>query len=153
MTMSRWSVWLLVALFVSLPLSGETWYVRKDGGTRYSERAKTGQCDGKTDAPYRGKGTNQHCAFSDYRYLWDDQTYNNDAWVIAGGDTVIIRNGPWRVGWDAATGKGAGYTWCAGGGTPAAAIRPSPPARPRSTPVSSVKTTQTAAATKPIDPN
>lgn len=110
-------LWLLVAIMVSLPLSGETWYVRKDGGTRYSTKATTGQCDGKADAPYRGKGVNQHCAFSDYRYLWDDQTYNSDAWVIAGGDTVIIRDGPWRVGWDAATGKGAGYTWCLGGGT------------------------------------
>ena len=100
-----------------LPLSAETWFVRPDGGTRYSTRVKTGQCDGKADAPYRGKGTNQHCAFKDYRYLWDDQSYNNDEWVIAGGDTVILRGGPWRVGWDAATGKGAGYTWCLGGGT------------------------------------
>ncbi len=130
MTMSRWSVWLLVAVFVSLPLSGETWYVRKDGGTRYSVRAKTGQCDGKEDAPYRGKGVNQHCAFSDYRYLWDDQTYNNDAWVIAGGDTVIIRGGPWRVGWDAATGKGAGYTWCVGGGTSGCGNPPIPSGTP-----------------------
>jgi hypothetical protein len=106
----------LLLLLVALPLSGETWYVRRDGGTRYSERVKTGQCDGKSDTPYRGKGVNQHCAFGDYRYLWDDQSYNNDAWVIAGGDTVIVRGGPWRVGWDAATGKGAGYTWCLGGG-------------------------------------
>jgi hypothetical protein len=117
MKFARWTLWLLLAVMVSLPLSGETWYIRKDGGTRYSTRATTGQCDGKADAPYRGKGTNQHCAFSDFRYLWDDQTYNNDAWVIAGGDTVIVRDGPWRIGWDAATGKGAGYTWCLGGGT------------------------------------
>src|SRR6266705_3708377 len=103
MKISRWSVWLLVTVFVSLPLTSKTWYVRKDGGTRYSVRAKTGQCDGKEDAPYHGKGVNQHCAFNDYRYLWDDQTYNNRAWVISGGDTVIIRGGPWRVGWDAAT--------------------------------------------------
>ena len=121
-------LWLFLALLVSLPLSAETWYVRQDGGTRYSIRATTGQCDGKGDAPYSGKGVNQHCAFKDYRYLWDDQTYNNDAWVIAGGDTVIIRgcaSGPnstapdCRVGWDAATGPGAGYTWCLGGGTTA----------------------------------
>jgi hypothetical protein len=58
---------------------------------------------------------NQHCGFKDYRYLWDDQSYQNNAWVIKGGDTVILRNGPWRVGWDAATGTGAGYTWCLGG--------------------------------------
>ncbi len=92
--MTKKILWALSLILVSLPLSGETWYVRHDGGTRYSTRATSGQCDGKADAPYRGKGTNQHCAFSDYRYLWDDQTYNNDAWVIAGGDTVIIRGGP-----------------------------------------------------------
>jgi len=71
---------------------------------------------------YSGTGTNQHCAFKDPRYLWDDQSYGNDAWVIAGGDTVIIRGGPWRIGFDAAPGScsgagcGAGYTWCFGGG-------------------------------------
>jgi hypothetical protein len=125
MTIRSWPLWLLLAIMVSLPLSAETWYVRQDGGTRYSTRATTGQCDGKADAAYSGSGTNQHCAFKDYRYLWDDQSYNNDAWVIAGGDTVIIRgcaSGPnstapdCRVGWDAATGPGAGYTWCLGGG-------------------------------------
>src|SRR5206468_2937635 len=106
---------------------GTTWYIRPDGGTRFSANQPLGQCDGKADTAYSGTGTNQHCAFSDYRYLWDDQSYNNDAWVIAGGDTVIVRGGPWRVGWDAATcptdsngnpikqGCGAGYTWAYGG--------------------------------------
>ncbi|HEU5340737.1 choice-of-anchor Q domain-containing protein [Edaphobacter sp.] len=111
-------------LMVPLSLIGETWYVRPDGGTRYSENNHKGQCDGKADAAYSGKGTNQHCAFNDYRYLWDDQSYKNDKWVIAGGDTVIIRGGPWRVGFDAATGKGAGYTWCYGGDGPFACTNP-----------------------------
>jgi hypothetical protein len=116
-------LWVLMVL-VSWPLFGETWYIRRDGGTRYSTRMLTGQCDGKADAPYHGTGVNQHCAFSDYRYLWDDQSYGNDAWVIAGGDTVIIRGGPWRVGFDAASGKGAGYTWCYGGQGPYACTNP-----------------------------
>jgi hypothetical protein len=122
----RCALWLLFVALVSIPLSGETWYIRHDGGTRYSANAPKGQCDGKADLPYHGKGVNQHCAFKDYRYLWDDQSYNSDKWVIAGGDTVIVRNGPWRVGWDAATcpvvngatvtvGCGAGYTWGLGG--------------------------------------
>ena len=93
---------------------GTTWYVRPDGGTRYSANATSGQCDGKSDTPYGGVGTNQHCAFKDYRYLWDDQSYNNNAWVISGGDTVILRGGPWRVGYDSNVGPGAGYTWCLG---------------------------------------
>ncbi len=92
----------------------ETWYVRQDGGTRFSANAKDGQCDGKADAAYPGHGTNRHCAFKDYRYLWDDQhTYGKFPWVIAGGDTVILRNGPWRVGFD--QGKSANDPWCSGG--------------------------------------
>jgi Putative Ig domain len=101
---------------------GTTWYIRSDGGNRYSGQQTAGQCDGKADTAYSGSGTNQHCAFKDPRYLWDDQSYGNDAWVIAGGDTVIIRGGPWRIGFDAQPGScsgagcGAGYTWCFGGG-------------------------------------
>lgn len=105
---------LSVQLLSVQPLSAETWYVRGDGGTRFSAKVHTGQCDGKADTAYRGKGVNQHCAFNDYRFLFDDQSYNNNAWVISGGDTVILRGGPWRVGWDANTGRGAGYTWCIG---------------------------------------
>jgi hypothetical protein len=75
---------------------GTTWYVRPDGGTRYSSNV-AGQCDGKGDAPYSGSGVNQHCAFKDVRMLWSDGSYNYGTsfpgwgWVIAGGDTVIIR--------------------------------------------------------------
>ncbi|HWB32278.1 MAG TPA: hypothetical protein VG714_03805 [Acidobacteriaceae bacterium] len=118
----------LHAFVIAPRLFSETWYVRHDGGTRYSVRVRNGQCDGKADAPYPGKGVNQHCAFRDFRYLWDDQSYGNDAWVIAGGDTVILKDGPWRVGFDAATGKGAGYTWCTGGQGPFACFNPAIPA-------------------------
>jgi hypothetical protein len=93
---------------------GTTWYIRADGGTRYSGDKPQGQCDGKADTAYSGSGTNQHCAFNDWRWLYDSQGYNDNAWVIAGGDTVIIRNGPWRIGWDSNTGPGAGLTWCTG---------------------------------------
>jgi hypothetical protein len=74
----------------------------------------SGQCNGLANAPYPGSGVNQPCAFNDLRFLWDDQTSGNSAWVISGGDTVIIGGGPWRVGWDAASGQGAGNTWCNG---------------------------------------
>ncbi len=113
---------------------GTTWYIRPDGGTRYSANQTAGQCDGKADVKYSGSGTNQHCAFKDPRYLWDDQSYGNDAWVIAGGDTVIIRGGPWRIGFDAAPGScsgagcGAGYTWCFGGGGNFGCFNPTIPA-------------------------
>jgi hypothetical protein len=70
---------------------GTTWYVRTDGGTRYSSNVTTGECDGKADVAYPGSGTDQHCAFNDFRYLWMDGTYGNSAWIISGGDTVVIR--------------------------------------------------------------
>jgi hypothetical protein len=112
---------------------GTTWYVRPDGGTRYSSNVPSGQCNGKFDASYAstgGTGTNQNCAFNDFRYLWDDESgaVGAGAWVIAGGDTVIIRgctasanqsnasNPDCRLGWDAPTGTGANL-WCYGVGS------------------------------------
>ena len=90
---------------------GSTWYVRPDGGSRYSERVKEGQCDGTTDAAYPGKGTNQHCAFRDVRYFWQDAAYTIGnafpgwGWVGSGGDTYLIRGSiadkvSYRVGWN-----------------------------------------------------
>jgi hypothetical protein len=110
---------------------GTTWYVRADGGTRYSSSVPTGQCDGKADVAYPGSGTNQHCAYNDFRYLWDDNSgaAGQGTWVIAGGDTVIIRgcaalpgqqnpsNPDCRVGWDQPTGSGLDSRWCYGVGS------------------------------------
>jgi hypothetical protein len=115
---------MFVLLTISFSLSAETWYVRKDGGTRYSANTRSGQCDGKTDAAYTGGGTNRHCAFNDYRFLWDDLSYGNSKWVIAGGDTVIIKGGPWRVGFDSAT----SIKWCNGGQGPYDCTNPTIPA-------------------------
>lgn len=95
-----------------------TWYVRPDEGTRYSVNRATAnagmrstygmsgdpisaQCDGKHDAPFPAVGTtnvpgavsngrNEPCAFNDYRFLYDDQSYGNSQWVGSGGDTYII---------------------------------------------------------------
>ncbi len=117
---------------------GNTWYVRPDGGTRYSSNATTGQCDGLGDAPYPGTGTNQHCAFNDVRYLWSDGSYTYGTsmpgwgWVIAGGDTVIIRGSigtgvSYRVGWNSATSY-CDSTGCWGiTGSPGASGAPAPP--------------------------
>ncbi len=135
---------------------GTTWYIRPDGGTRWSANRVstngpgglnystifTAQCDGKHDAPYPAVGTlnvlgvastgvNQPCAFNDYRYLWLDQTYANNAWVIAGGDTVILRGGPWRVGEDL---PGAAHSWCYGGQGSIQCVNPTIPAGTASQP-------------------
>ncbi len=104
---------------------GTTWYVRPDGGTRYSTNVTTGQCDGKGDAPYPGTGVNQHCAFNDFRYLYQDGSYADGSsfpawgWVIAGGDTVIIRGSiatgvSYRVG----AAPPSQSTYCAASGYP-----------------------------------
>jgi hypothetical protein len=70
-------LWSFLTLLISLPLFGETtWYLRPDGGTRYSTNARKGQCDGKTYAAYRGNGVNQHCAFYDNRFLYDLDSFN-----------------------------------------------------------------------------
>lgn len=80
-----------------LPAYASTWYVRTDGGTRYSTNVTSGQCDGLADAPYPGTGVNRHCAFKDVRMLWEDGTYASGTvfpawgWVGQGGDTYIIK--------------------------------------------------------------
>ena len=107
-----------------------TWFVRADGGTRYSSNVPTGQCNGQYDAPYPGSGVNQNCAYNDFRYLYDDDSghsFNTNnasgnymgTWVINGGDTVVIRgctalptqvnpsNPACRIGWDAPTQGGS----------------------------------------------
>ena len=93
---------------------GTTWYIRPDGGTRYSAKSPNGQCDGKADTAYSGSGRNQHCAFNDFRFLYDDQSYGGGSnWVISGGDTVILRGGPWRIGFN--QGNSPNDKWCLGG--------------------------------------
>jgi hypothetical protein len=104
---------LSLVLFQGTSASAQTqknWYVRPDGGTRYSSNKSSGQCDGQGDMPYPGVGINQHCAFNDVRWLWQDGSFTNGSfpsygWVISGGDTVIIRGSigtgvSWRIGWN-----------------------------------------------------
>lgn len=74
-----------------------TWYVRPGGGTAFVSRTQTpnGECDGKHDADYPGKGKNQPCAVKNLRDLYaDGVTHLHLAWMITGGDTVIVRKNP-----------------------------------------------------------
>jgi hypothetical protein len=70
----------------------------------------SGQCDGLGDAAYPGTGVNQHCAFQYVNSLWQDGSstlsgvFPHWGWVIAGGDTVILRGSigtgvSYRIGW------------------------------------------------------
>ena len=88
---------LLIFACYCISVNATTYYVRNDGGTRYSANQPTNRCNGQTDAADTGSGTNQPCAFGDIRYLWADGTAAG-SWALAGGDTVIIRGGPWRLG-------------------------------------------------------
>jgi hypothetical protein len=101
-------------------LHGTVWYVRKDGGDRT-------QCNGKADVAYPGSGTNQSCAFDDPRYLYTDGSGGAYSWLIAGGDSVVVRDGPWRIGQDAATGCSFSND-CAADGSP---IPPIPAGTPQ----------------------
>lgn len=115
------SLFALLALLFCLPAVASTWYVRADGGTRYSTNVPNGQCDGTADAAYPGHGTNQHCAFNDIRLLWQDGSYAYHpgaspfpaaGWIGVGGDTYLVRGSiaagtaPYRVGWDGPDGNG-----------------------------------------------
>lgn len=67
-----------------------TYYVRPDGGALE-------QCTGLADAPYPGNGANQPCAWDHpFRALPP-----GDAPRIAGGDTLIIAAGSYRMGYGA----------------------------------------------------
>jgi hypothetical protein len=79
-----------------------TYYVRPDGGS-------AAQCTGRVNAPYPGSGTAQPCAWDHpFRALPPGGTP-----CIAGGDTLIIAAGSYRMGYGA---PGAGncesdYPW------------------------------------------
>lgn len=114
-------------LFLSVPAFATTWFIRADGGTRYSAKVTTGQCNGTVDTAYPGSGVNQNCAFNDFRYMWDDDsgTAGAGAWVSAVGDTIVIEgchalatqvnasNPACRIGWDEPTGVNTPPSaWC-----------------------------------------
>ncbi len=67
--------------------AGTTYYVRPDGGSPE-------QCTGLVDGPYPGGGTGQPCAWDHpFRALPPDGTPR-----LAGGDTLVIGAGSYRMG-------------------------------------------------------
>jgi len=98
------------------------WYVRADGGTRYSANETSGQCNGMADAAYPGSGTNQACAFNDVRFMWQDGSQTSGGafpaygWLMKGGDILTIRGSiadgvTYRIGWQTSAGCGSAYPY------------------------------------------
>lgn len=95
----------------------QTWFIRPDGGDRK-------QCTGKADAAYPGRGSMKACAFKHPYYLFTNDEYGNKGWVVQGGDTVIIRGGPYRMGYK---GPNAKDMWGSCPGDPYGCSMPSLP--------------------------
>lgn len=77
---------LCVGLLPTTAAAG-TWHVRPDGGDAT-------QCNGRTDAPYPGRGTDQACAWSSPMIALPPQGEPR----IAGGDTLLIAPGKYQIG-------------------------------------------------------
>ena len=92
----------LVLLTFSIPANSATYFIRTDGGTAQ-------ECTGLADTPYSGSGTNQHCAWKHPFYALPP----GNSPRIAGGDTLIISSGSYKMGYDAPgdDGCGAPGTW------------------------------------------
>ncbi|MCA1778309.1 MAG: hypothetical protein LC637_02675 [Xanthomonadaceae bacterium] len=87
---SRSAVRALVFLLLSLLASGAwaaTYYIRADGGT-------ASECNGRSNQPYPGSGTNQDCA---WEHPFVALPPGGSA-RFAGGDSVIIGSGNYMMG-------------------------------------------------------
>lgn len=72
-------------------VNAATFYVRTDGGTDQ-------QCTGLADSAYPGSGTAQSCAWSHPFYALDGAAWT---WTIQGGDTLVIHDGSYMIGYGA----------------------------------------------------
>lgn len=84
---------------------GRTWYVRPDGGTRL-------ECTGLTDRAYNRR-SGQDCALAAPTYLYSDGHSTKKAWIVHGGDTVVLRGGPYRMGYKGPNARD-GWAFCPG---------------------------------------
>ncbi len=83
--------YLLALLLLPTLAHATNWYVNPTtGGSRWSATNTTGKCNGLSPSAWVS-GVNQNCPYSDFRYLWNDPSVSgNRAWVISGGDTVVV---------------------------------------------------------------
>lgn len=79
----------VILALTSFGATAATKYVRPDGGTAT-------QCTGLANAAYDGAGTGEACAYKNPSYALG---MRNQTSRIAGGDTVIIANGTYGIGY------------------------------------------------------
>ncbi len=94
---------LIILLTLATSAHAATWYVRTDGGDR-------SQCSGTVDAPYSATVTGKACALKHPFYLFttdDPAVLETPAWIVAGGDTVVLGDGEYRIGYK--RNEAAGY--------------------------------------------
>ena len=53
-------------------VTGNIYYYRSDGGTRFSAANTSGRCNGTANVADPGSGTNQNCAFNQPQLCWTD---------------------------------------------------------------------------------
>ena len=87
----RLAILLLFSILASSQARAQnTYYVRPDGGS-------ASQCTGLADAPYPGGGTSQPCAWNHPFQAFPPAA----AARIAGGDTLVVGTGAYRMGYGA----------------------------------------------------
>ena len=98
---------LLVAMAgFQRPALAATYYVRIDGGT-------AAQCTGLVDTPYPGHGRSGGCAWNSPMAALPPTADNQpNKPHIAGGDTLIIEPGSYRIGFSAEARSAYGSTVC-----------------------------------------
>lgn len=68
-----------------------TYFVRPDGGTRWSTNVTTGQCNGTANVAYSGTGVNQNCSWNNPMYAFTDESSASVyTGALQGTDTLII---------------------------------------------------------------
>lgn len=91
--MIKHTLFVGIALALSIPTAqAATKYIRTDGGT-------ASQCNGSVDAAYPGSGTNQNCAWN--HPSWALGLRDGGTRRIAAGDTLVIKNGSYALGYGA----------------------------------------------------
>ena len=96
----RWPTIALLLALASPTVLAETYFVRSDGGN-------ANQCTGLSDQSYPGSGTNQDCAWSHPFVALPP----GGSPRIAGGDTLLIAAGSYRMGHGAPATQNCDPNW------------------------------------------